>query len=117
MFYSPKLYFKDKWVFLPLIFIVLAQALMWWYLLKNIRPGVEQIFLHYNVVFGVDLLGAWWNSYLLPAGGVLIFMVNYFLSFLFYNFDRVLSRFLTLLTAPLQVFLLIAVFYIVGLNI
>lgn len=117
MFYSPKLYLRDKWVLLPLIFIVLAQIIMWWYLAKNIKPGADQIFLHYNVVFGIDLLGAWWKIYLLPAGGLLTFLVNYFLSFLFYSFDRTLSRFLSFLTLPLQIFLLIAVFYITGLNI
>ena len=77
VFYNPKLYLRDYWVGPVFLGSVLAQIVMWWYLLVNIHPTVEQIFLHYNSVFGIDLIGNWWQIFYLPAGGLLILVINF----------------------------------------
>lgn len=115
--YSPKLYLRDWWIAAPLGAIAAIQGLMWWYVFSHIHPAAEQIFLHYNVIFGVDLVGDWWRIFYLPAGGAIIFLANYPLSFLFYRGDRFLARLLAVATAAGEAFLLLAVVLIVGLNI
>jgi|SRR3989344_8803564 len=117
MFYSPKLFFKDPWIFGPLIGSVLSQLIVWWYILANIKPTVEQIFLHYNVVFGVDLIGDWWKIYYLPLVGIIVMLVNYISGLYFYGHDKLLSRVLTFFTVFFHVFLLIAIVLIVDKNI
>ena len=38
----------------------------WTWLLWQISPTSGQIFLHYNILFGVDLVGPWWKILYLP---------------------------------------------------
>ena len=90
---------------------------MWWYLIANIRPSSDQIFLHYNMVFGIDLVGNWQKIFYLPAGGLLIFLVDYLASWYFYSYDKFLSRLLSFWSVLLQFFLAFAVWLIANLNI
>jgi hypothetical protein len=32
-----------------------------------IRPSTDTLILRYNAFFGVDILGAWWQAYLVPG--------------------------------------------------
>ena len=117
MFYSPKLFLKDYWISGPLVASLALQGAVWWYVLANIHPSSEQFFLHYNVVFGVDLIGAWWKIYLLPAVGLLVLLLNYILGLYFYREDRLLSRLFSFFTLFFQIFLLTAAVLIVCKNI
>jgi len=117
MFYSPTVYWKDRWVFFPVIFLLVCQLFMWVYALVYIHPTADQIFLHYSVVFGVDLIGEWWKILSAPFGGFLIFLVNFGVSWYFFGVDKILARFLTIMAALLNLFLVIALYLVVGLNI
>jgi hypothetical protein len=50
-----------------------------------IRPGEASIVLHYNVYFGVDLLGLWWQAYALPVLAMLFVAGHFFLARRFYE--------------------------------
>lgn len=117
VFYNPKLYLRDYWIGPMFLGSIVVQIITWWYLLVNIHPTTEQIFLHYNTVFGIDLIGDWWQIFYLPAGGLLIFIVNYLVSWHFYASDKFLARVLSLWTGLINGFLALAVYLITGLNI
>ncbi len=117
MFYSPKLYFRDLWISAPLLGVILIQIFLWWYLIANIRVDVGQIFLHYNIIFGVDLVGDWWRIYFLPLAGILVALLDYFFSFMFYSADKFLARLLSFWTLFFHLFLLIGTILLVRLNI
>jgi len=117
MFYSPKLYLRDWWINVPLLLTFGLQIFMWWYLLSHFHSSADQIFLHYNIIFGVDLVGDWWQIFYFPAGGLVAMILNYLLSWGVYGSDRLLARFLSFWTALITVFLLMAVWLISGLNI
>lgn len=117
MFRYPKVYWKDRWVWMPAVFLLLFQLFMWVYAAVYVRPTADQIFLHYNVVFGVDLIGDWWKILAVPLGGVVIFLLNFTLSWYCYSEDKILSRFLVFVAASLNLFLAIAFYLVVGLNI
>lgn len=85
--------------------------------MANIRPTAEQIFLHYNVVFGVDLIGAWWKIYYLPLAGIMVIPLNYIMGLYFYGHDKLLARILTCFVVFFHVFLVIAAVLIVDKNI
>ena len=117
MFYSPKLYFRDFWVSAPLLGIILMQIFLWGYLILNIRADAGQIFLHYNIIFGVDLVGDWWKVYYLPLAGILVVLLNYFFSGLLYSIDKFLARLLNFWALFFHLFLMIGTILLVGLNI
>ena len=117
MFYSPKLYFRDPWISMPLVGVILIQIFLWWYLISNIHSDAGQIFLHYNIIFGVDLVGDWWKIYLLPLAGVVVILFNYFFSLMFYSVDKFLARFLSAWVLFFHLFLMIGITLLVRLNI
>lgn len=80
------------------------------FLLYFIRPGSSSsIILHYNVYFGVDLVGVWWQAYALPTLGVIFFLGHLFLARRFYLRAERIAAYLMLLSAGMLSFgLLIA---------
>lgn len=86
-------------------------------LLFFIRPSETPIVLHYNVYFGVDLLGIWWQVYVLPFLGGLFFIGHYFLARRFYLGTERIACYLMLLSAGmLSLGLLIASVGVVFIN-
>jgi hypothetical protein len=41
-----------------------------------IRPSADPFILRYNAFFGVDLLGTWWQAYLVPSISLVFFLGN-----------------------------------------
>jgi hypothetical protein len=75
-----------------------------------IRPVDFPIILHYNVYFGVDVIGAWWQVYFLPLIGLVILSVNTVLGYLFYQQkERIVAHLLILATFIVQIGISIAV--------
>ena len=64
-----------------------------------IRPSGTPIVLHYNVYFGVDLLGVWWQAYALPFLGILFLFGHFFLARRFYLRAERIACYLMLLSA------------------
>lgn len=65
------------------VLLVLAGILIFFF-----RPSEVLTVLHYNVYFGVDLLGAWWQMYILPGVALVFVFVNMWLSYHFYERRR-----------------------------
>lgn len=115
--YSPWLYLRDRWIAIPGGVAVFLSVSIWWYILSKVPYTADQVFLHYNIVFGVDLIGSW-SEILFPAlSGLVIPIINFMASWLIYGSNKFLARFLAFATMVVQVFLLIAVVLMVGLNI
>ena len=45
-----------------------------------IRPSDDFVILRYNVFFGVDILGVWWQVYLVPGMCLIFFLGNLLLA-------------------------------------
>lgn len=115
-FYNAKLYLRDYWIGVIFLICVVCQIITWWYILVNIHPTTDQLFLHYSTVFGIDLIGDWWKIFYLPGGGLFIFLLNYLLSWYFYSSDKFLARVISFWTGMISIFLALAIYLIVGLN-
>jgi len=75
------------------------------------------IILHYNVYFGVDLVGEWWQSYLAPATATVLTLLNVFLAWRFYEKkERIASYVLLLASIMIQLSSAIAVASVVLIN-
>jgi hypothetical protein len=114
--YAPRLFLKDLWNSIPLGISLAAQAASWWYVFEFIRPAGEQAFLHYNSVFGVDLVGPWWKIIYAPLAGLGIIVLNYVLGWWIYPSDRFLSRLLSFFAAICQLGMLLSLYLLVVIN-
>ena len=115
--YPLKLYIR-KW---PVaIFGGLAAILnlfSWVWLMVQIPDMGGQMFLHYNVLFGVDYIGEGWRMFLVPLLGLVIFIINMLASWILYRRDVFMSYILVGVTALCQIFVVIATVLVVFLNV
>ena len=84
-----------------LFFSILPILTSFLVLLFFIRPRETPIVLHYNVYFGVDVLGAWWQTYLLPLLSLLFYIIHTLLALHFYSRSDRIASYLLLLAAGL----------------
>lgn len=87
-----------------LLFSVFPLMLCIGLLLYFVRPGEASIILHYNVYFGVDLLGLWWQAYILPVLGMFFICGHFFLARRFYEYTERIACYLILFSAGLLSF-------------
>lgn len=110
-------YFKGHIVRWLLVFIGAANVANWAALKIFIQPVDLPIILHYNVYFGVDMLGGWKNLFLLPAVGLILFLINFFLSLYFYKRkERIASYLLLMATLMIQLSLIVASVSVIIIN-
>ncbi|MBI2037791.1 MAG: hypothetical protein HYT15_02570 [Candidatus Magasanikbacteria bacterium] len=116
LFYSPKLYLRDPWISIPLAGSILIQIFLWVILVMNVSPDTPVIFLHYNIIFGVDSVGEWWQIYFPPLIGVLVILFNCLCSLAVYFYDKFLARLLNAWILFFHLFLAIGIALLVRLN-
>lgn len=91
------------WAFLYLKFFPLRTA-------EGVLP------LHYNIYFGIDFVGAWYEILIMPLVGIFFIAINFFLADIIYLRDKVTGYFLIGAAAFSQVLLLLAAYAIIMLN-
>ncbi len=117
MLYKVRVFFRDWWVNIPFILVILVFLSQTWFVLSNLEPTEDLYYLHYNVIFGVDLVGPWWRMLFLPVNGLLIILVNYVISFLLYDKYKFLSYLVSFITVLLEVLLLLGTMLTIRMNI
>jgi hypothetical protein len=85
-----------QWLSIGIIVFNLAS---WVILTIFIRPIDLPIIIHYNVYFGVDIIGSWWQVYFLPFIGGVFFIINFSLAHLFYEKKERIASYLFLLAS------------------
>ena len=88
---------------------LLINCLSWLFLSGRITPQEQQIALHYNIYFGIDLVGPWWYLLLLPGAGIATLLVNAALSVILLQREKILWYFLTVTSILVQGFFFLAV--------
>ncbi len=117
LFYSPKIYFRYLPNALILALNVLCNLAMWLWILIEINPKNEFLFLHYNILFGVDYVDVWWKIYYMPARGLFILIINLLLSWIVFSRDKFLSLLLNFMALLCQIFLFVAVMLLIFMNV
>lgn len=116
-FFFGQEFFQSALVHWVLIGSLLINAANWGLIAFFIRPVDFPIVLHYNVYFGVDVIGAWWQVYFLPLVGLVILLVNAVLGYLFYQQkERIVAHLLMLAIFIAQIGISIAVAGILLIN-
>jgi len=103
-----------QWSLIGSIIVSLANlGVMVWFM----RPVDFPVVLHYNVYFGVDMVGKWWQAYFLPFIGFGVLAVNTTLGYLFYKQkERIVAHLLLLAALVVQIAVSIAVASIIMIN-
>ena len=115
--YPLKLYIKYRPNLILLVTSLVLNAVSWFWLLWNIRPQTEEIFLHYTVLYGVDLVGPWSKVLYLPISGLFIILVNAFIGWILFREDRFFAQIFNGVAVFCQCILLIATTILVFLNV
>ncbi len=110
-------FFKNHIILWLLIFNFISNLANWLALAIFINKTEGNIILHYNVYFGVDNLGNWRQSFVAPAIGLFLFLVNLSLAFFFYkNKERIASYSLLLASVIIQINLIISSVSVILIN-
>ncbi|MFA5993758.1 MAG: hypothetical protein WC823_02235 [Parcubacteria group bacterium] len=90
-------YFQSHIVIWLLILSSVANAIDWLILRIWVQPVDFSIILHYNVYFGVDLIGDYRQVYILPIIGLILFSINFILSLYFYQQKERIASYIMLI--------------------
>ena len=113
---SIRVFYKDRlnfWLVSVAGFSILATWFL--FLFKNFVRS-DLTVLHYNIYFGVDWYGAWWNIFFMPIIGAVILLVNTVITMIYGVKDAVLIHMLWVNTLLCEFILLIAIIFTTLLN-
>ncbi len=85
-------FFRNKMLVKLFLIGFLVNITIWVFLFIRFKPQEAPIFLHYNIYFGVDLIGEWYHIFIyLPAIGLISNFINLLISYILYSRERILS--------------------------
>ncbi len=116
-FYPAKLYLKHLPILVLLLSGLFLNLVIWAWLLWNIRPQPDPVFLHYTILFGVDLTGPWYKVLVIPLSGLITLLINTVVGWVFFNVDRFISYLCISVGILAHIFLLVAAWLLVYLNV
>jgi hypothetical protein len=108
-------FWHDRLIFINFVLALTTNLFFWIFLFLKSSQLEEIIPLHYNVYFGIDMIGSRHELLKMPALGLLILLINLVLAFRIYKHERVSAYFLLFANSLVQIFLLIAGFLIINL--
>ncbi|MFA5070081.1 MAG: hypothetical protein WC528_02265 [Patescibacteria group bacterium] len=111
-----KVFYQNKLFLINLLFSVLINLATWLLLSLEFKAQSDPVILHYNIYFGIDLIGPWYRVYLMPLFGFICFFINFFLSVIIYAKEKLLSYFLVFISSLMQIILIIATIFIIFQN-
>jgi len=115
--YPLKLYIKHLPNLLMIVGSLVLNIVSWVWLVFRLGSQEEAIFLHYNILFGVDLIGEWEKILYLPAVGLCVFLLNAVLGWILFHKEKFAAYILLAISVLCQAFLLIASGLLIFLNV
>jgi len=118
MFYPIRLYLRNTRNITTWVVSMVLNFLSWTWIITRLGflEG-EQIFLHYNILFGVDLVGSWGQALFIPSLGIVIILLNAIVGWTLFQRDRFASYLLNGTALLCQVGILVVSGLLVFLNI
>ena len=110
------LYFKDRFIRLNTIFSISANIGLWLLLFWQVRNFSDLIFLHYNIYFGIDLIGDWRQIFLRPVLAAIFLTINLGVGLLVYDKEKILSYFIVGVSSFIQIIFILAAIFVIIIN-
>jgi hypothetical protein len=99
---SLKILITNRFFGIGVLVSLCMNGALWLYLSERILPQVQQIPLHYNIYFGIDLVGPWWYLFAFPVTALGVFLVNTTGVIYFFQRERAVSYFFLLTTVAVH---------------
>lgn len=113
---TPSTSLRTRAIAVLIISIVLVNAISWGLLLWKIPYTDATVFLHYNVFYGIDLVGTWKSLFWLPGSGLAFALINILLLRLSKVVDTFIAHIVLIITLLFQIMLAVASLLVVLLN-
>ena len=115
-------YREDIIVKLSFFISILINLITWVAMYLKLHPfsyitEYGQIYLHYNIYFGIDNIGMWYMAFIIPLLGLVVIILNNLLAYIFYLKEKIVSHILVISMTFLQIILLAAGVFVILLNI
>lgn len=107
-------FWQDKLIKWPAIICFSLNLLIWIFIIWRFFSKEEVIPLHYNVYFGVDLVGKRLEIFKLPIIGFFILIINFILSLIIHKDEKLASYILLFVALFCQLILLLGSFLILN---
>lgn len=114
--YPINIYLKFRPTIVLFALSILILLVNWIWLLSTIGIHGDTAFLHYSILYGVDLTGPTYRLYTLPFVGLVFFLINGILGWLLFSRERFYSIVLNTISVFCQVFLLVGTALLIFLN-
>lgn len=107
-------FLKNKVVVWLFWFNLIVLVVDFFYIFLKLKGREDLIPLHYNIYFGVDLIGNKEQVFKLPLIGAIVFLVNYFLAGLIYRSEKFASYILIFASLAVAIVLSLAGMFILN---
>lgn len=114
---------KNKIILISTILCLIVNLAIWALLIFKFRPIAlanpekATLPLHYNIYWGIDLFGKWYQSFILPVFGFIVLIVNFILAVFLYSQKSLASYFFIISAVFVQIFLLVSTVLMILINI
>lgn len=113
---SKKPFISEPFNFGPIGFALIINIIHWAILASKIKFGSNNIVLHYNVVYGADLIDSAQMIYVIPAVALVILAINLALANYFFKRERLAAFFINFSTIIVQLIFLAGSLSLIRLN-
>ena len=103
-----KSFVSDRLIFFSIGISVLINIIQWLMIYIKISPSNANILLHYNIIYGTDLVDKGLYAYMIPGIALLFLLVNIGVAFFFYQKEKLSSYFLSMANIPVQLIFFVA---------
>lgn len=103
-------------VFSTALGINLVIWILFYFTFYPLRTLGDLVPLHYNIYFGIDLVGKWYEIFTIPFVGFFFILIDFILSCFFYLREKIIGYFLGVTVLFSQILLAIAAIMIILIN-
>jgi len=111
-----KSFVSDRLNFFSLGVAFLLNIIQWAVIFIKLKPSGQNILLHFNVIYGADLVDLDYYAYLVPGIALLFLLVNGAAALFIYQREKLASYFLGMANLPVQMVFLVAAIVLAASN-
>ena len=101
-------FFLDRLNFNSLMFAAVLNIIHWLILYIKIKPDQTNILLHYNVVYGSDVVAKSLYIYWIPLLALILFVINFIFAKVYYKKEKLIAYFINISQIVVQLIFLVA---------
>ena len=111
-----KSFLSDRINFVSVGLGLLVNIIHWTLLLIKIKVSDQNILLHYNIIYGSDFVEKSSYIYVIPATALILFILNFVLSNIFFRREKMAAYFLNFATIAVQIVFFVASIVLITIN-